>query len=91
MTFTTGWVGGYEIIIIVLVVVLLFGGRKIPELARGLGKGIRDFKKATSEGELTKDIKDVASEVNDIKDSVSKMNPGNMLDVENPLKSKKKT
>lgn len=36
--------GPTEIIIILLVVLLLFGGKKIPELARGLGKGIREFK-----------------------------------------------
>ncbi len=36
--------GGTEIIIILIVVLLLFGGKKIPELARGLGKGIREFK-----------------------------------------------
>lgn len=38
--------GGTEWIWIILVVVLLFGGRKIPELARGIGKGMRDFKDA---------------------------------------------
>jgi sec-independent protein translocase protein TatA len=36
--------GGMELVIIVLVILLLFGGKKIPELARGLGKGIREFK-----------------------------------------------
>lgn len=36
--------GGTEIVIIALVVVLLFGGRKIPELMRGIGKGLRSFK-----------------------------------------------
>jgi sec-independent protein translocase protein TatA len=41
--------GGGEIMIILVVVLLLFGGKKLPELARGLGKGIRDFKDA-SEG-----------------------------------------
>lgn len=41
--------GGGEIILILAVVMLLFGGKKLPELARGLGKGIRDFKDA-SEG-----------------------------------------
>ncbi|HOK03758.1 MAG TPA: twin-arginine translocase TatA/TatE family subunit [Victivallales bacterium] len=38
--------GTGEIIIIFIVILLLFGGRKIPEVARGLGKGIREFKKA---------------------------------------------
>lgn len=36
-----------EIILILLVVVLLFGGRKIPELMKGLGQGLKDFKKAS--------------------------------------------
>jgi len=36
--------GTWEIIVIVLVVLLLFGGKKIPELMRGLGKGVRSFK-----------------------------------------------
>jgi len=39
--------GPTEIILIVLVVVLLFGGRKIPELMKGLGQGMREFKKAS--------------------------------------------
>lgn len=38
--------GGTEMIMILLVVVVLFGGKKIPELAKGLGKGMRDFKEA---------------------------------------------
>ncbi len=41
--------GGSEIMLILVVVLLLFGGKKLPELARGLGKGIREFKDA-SEG-----------------------------------------
>lgn len=44
--------GPQEIIVILLVVLLLFGAKKIPEVARGLGKGIREFKKAA------KDIED---------------------------------
>ncbi len=39
--------GPTEIILIVLVVVLLFGGKKIPELMKGLGQGMREFKKAS--------------------------------------------
>jgi sec-independent protein translocase protein TatA len=42
-----GMLGTPEIIVIVLVVVLLFGGRKIPELMKGLGNGIKEFKKAS--------------------------------------------
>ena len=38
--------GAQEIILILLIVVLLFGGRKIPELMKGLGKGVREFKDA---------------------------------------------
>lgn len=39
-----GGIGPMELIIIFLIVILLFGGKKIPEIAKGLGKGIRDFK-----------------------------------------------
>ncbi len=41
--------GGWELVLIIVVIVLLFGGKKIPELAKGLGKGIKDFKKAMNE------------------------------------------
>jgi len=41
--------GGQEIILIALVVLLLFGGRKIPELMRGLGKGVKSFKDGLNE------------------------------------------
>ncbi len=44
-----GNLGATEIILIVLVILVFFGARKIPELARGLGQGIREFKKATRE------------------------------------------
>ncbi len=51
-----GMPGGMELILIVFVVLLLFGGRKIPELMRGLGKGIKEFNSARSslEDELQK-------------------------------------
>jgi sec-independent protein translocase protein TatA len=50
--------GGSELILIFLVVLLLFGGEKLPELARGLGKSVREFKKATAgvEEEIKKAI-----------------------------------
>lgn len=43
--------GPTELIIILLIVILLFGARKIPEIAKGLGKGIKDFKTAVKEGD----------------------------------------
>jgi len=50
-----GFVGPWQIVLIVLVVLLLFGGRKIPELMRGLGSGIKEFKDATKEDDSSKD------------------------------------
>ena len=44
-----GMIGGPQIILIIAVVLLLYGGRKIPELMKGLGSGIKEFKKATKE------------------------------------------
>lgn len=43
-----GMIGPQEIIIILVIVLLLFGGRKIPELMKGLGKGMKEFKKASA-------------------------------------------
>ena len=53
--------GGGEIIIVLLVVLLFFGSKKIPELARGLGRGMREFKEATSgvQREIEESMKDV--------------------------------
>ncbi|MFC2104747.1 twin-arginine translocase TatA/TatE family subunit [Bacteroidota bacterium] len=44
-----GMLGGWEIALIVLIVLIIFGGKKIPELMRGLGKGMKEFKNATKE------------------------------------------
>ena len=46
---------GYEWILVILAIVLLFGGRKIPELMKGLGQGMREFKKAKDEGVAEKE------------------------------------
>ena len=53
-----GNIGAGEIIIVALVILLLFGGKKIPELMRGVGKGVRSFKEG---------VKGVEDEVNDVK------------------------
>lgn len=68
-----GIFGGPEIIVIAIIVLLLFGGKRIPELMRGLGKGIRDVKKAANDNDFTKDIKDISSEINDVTSNVKKM------------------
>lgn len=47
--------GPTELIIILLIVVLLFGAKKIPEIAKGLGKGIKDFKGAMKDGDAPVD------------------------------------
>ena len=52
---------GWEWVIVALVVLLLFGGKKIPELMRGLGKGVKSFKEG---------MKDVQEEVNEIKKDI---------------------
>src|ERR1700730_7143219 len=44
-----GFFGGWEIVLILAVVLVLFGAKKLPELAKGLGQGIKEFKKATRE------------------------------------------
>ena len=89
--YTAGWIGGPEVIIIVVVVLLLFGGKKIPELARGIGQGIRDFRKAADENDIVKDIKDVTSELKDVKKDVEGMHPKNAFKItDNPKSSKKK-
>lgn len=43
-----GGLGGWEVLLILLVVLIFFGAKKLPELARGMGKGIREFKDATT-------------------------------------------
>ena len=53
--------GIWEILIIALVILLLFGGRKIPELMKGLGKGVKNFKEGMSEAE--KALKEIKEEI----------------------------
>lgn len=79
------FIGGPEIFIIILIVVMFFGADKIPEIARGLGKGMRQVKDATndikkeindsakSQGIDTDLAKDIKKEINDVKEGVEKM------------------
>lgn len=52
--------GGWEVVLILAVVLILFGAKRLPELARGLGSGIKEFKKATRE--VTEEIQNVAED-----------------------------
>ena len=52
--------GGQELILILLIILLLLGSKKLPELARGLGKGIKEFKK--SQNEIEDEFKSAAEE-----------------------------
>ena len=54
-------VGSGELLVIILVILVLFGGKKIPEIAQGIGKGIREFKKAVN------NVEDEFKEIKDIK------------------------
>ncbi len=58
-------IGGSELFFIIFMVLMLFGSKKIPEIARGLGKGLREMKEAARgvEEELTKEMHDIKKEV----------------------------
>ncbi|MEX2596934.1 MAG: twin-arginine translocase TatA/TatE family subunit [Salibacteraceae bacterium] len=52
-----GSIGPWQIVLIIAVLLLLFGGKKIPELMRGLGKGMKEFKDATKDDQNSSDKK----------------------------------
>ena len=57
------FIGGPEIIVVLLFIVMFFGSKKIPELAKGLGKAVREFKDASNE--IKKEIRDSATSIED--------------------------
>jgi sec-independent protein translocase protein TatA len=66
--------GGSEFFLIILVFLLFFGSNKIPEIARGLGKGMREFKDATNglQRELNESVREVKEGVEKTKDEITK-------------------
>ena len=79
------FIGGPEIFIVILVIVMFFGADKIPDIARGLGKGMRQIKDATNDikKEINESAKnqgidtdlagDIQKEINDVKDNIDDM------------------
>lgn len=57
-----GFLGGYEWLVIIVVLIFLFGARKIPDMARGIGRGIFEFRKAVNDGKNEGNEKDRDSE-----------------------------
>ncbi|HKL09556.1 MAG TPA: twin-arginine translocase TatA/TatE family subunit [Bacteroidales bacterium] len=70
------FISGQEIFIILLVVLLLFGANKIPEIARGLGKGMREFRKAADDikREMNNHTDDIKRDFKDPDDNIKETN-----------------
>jgi len=68
-------IGISEIFLILLVALLLFGSKKLPEVAQGLGKGLREFKKAADDIKKEINSNDVIKDINDIKKDIKESNP----------------
>jgi len=70
------FISGQEIFIIFLVVLLLFGANKIPEIARGLGKGMREFRKAADDikREMNTHTDDIKKDLKDLDDNIKETN-----------------
>lgn len=75
------FISGGEIFLILIIILLLFGAKKIPDIARGLGKGLKEVRKATDDikkeirlgdSELTKNIKDIKNTATGIKKEIDK-------------------
>jgi sec-independent protein translocase protein TatA len=73
------FISGQEIFIVLIVVLLLFGSKKIPELAKGLGKGMKEFKRATedikkelheSTSEIRKSTEEIQRDIDEVKDNI---------------------
>jgi sec-independent protein translocase protein TatA len=78
-----GIFGGWEIVLILAVVLILFGAKKLPELAKGLGTGIKEFKKATRE--VTDEIQNAGTETHS---TASKTPPANTTAQSKPPETK---
>jgi len=82
------FISGQEIFIIMAVALILFGANKIPDIAKGLGKGMREFRKATDDikKEFNESTTEVQEDIKDITDNVGK----DIKDVSDTMKKKMK-
>ena len=82
-----GNLGFTEMLMIFVIALLVFGPKKLPELGKSLGKGIREFKKATEElkSNWEDHVKDIAEPINDMKRDIHSMGQSIKADVYNHL------
>ena len=67
-----GVIGPWQILVIVLVVILLFGGKKIPELMRGMGRGVKEFKDAVNKDYRAENTNETVASKSESKDEQTK-------------------
>ena len=82
-----GPLGFTEMLVIFIVALLVFGPKKLPELGKSLGKGIREFRKATNDLKSTWDeqVRDIENPINDVKRDINEMGQELKSDVYNAL------
>src|SRR5438034_10260277 len=88
-----GQLGFSEMLLIFIVALLVFGPKKLPELGKSLGKGIREFKKATEElkSSWEDQVKDIATPLNEVKNDIHNMAQDMKSDFYQSLKSAAET
>src|SRR5437762_5635023 len=88
-----GQLGFSEMLVIFIVALLVFGPKKLPELGKSLGKGIREFKKATDEFKSSWEdhVKDISQPLNDVKKDIHSMGQDLKSDFYNSLEASTET
>ena len=87
-----GSLGGTELIIALVIILLLFGAKRIPELARGLGSGVREFRQGTREGEIEKkeeEKKDDEEQIEASEDDDAKLEEDSTVEAEKKAEQKR--
>ena len=84
-----GQLGFSEILVIFIIALLVFGPKKLPDLGKSLGKGIREFKKATDElkSSWEDQVKDISAPLNDVKKDIHNMGQDLKSDFYNSIES----